>query len=119
MREEPYSSIDLYDVLSESLYHHLPMEHQTYSDTYSINPMKKITRYCNTCVGKHALYYHSEGRKEPEPKLVEITGIFQNFLIGRYKCYDPNGEFRCYLSVCVKFADLYCRDSRLEILGRI
>lgn len=111
--------IDLYDVLSESLHHELPMEHQTYNNRFSYASMKRVVLYCKTCVGKYALYYHMDGRKEVEPKLVEITNIYGYFLTGRYKCYDPEGQFRCYLHVCIKFVDLYCRASRLEVLGRI
>lgn len=113
------TQVDIYDVLSESLQHQLPMEHQTYNDAYSIGSIKQITKYCKGCVGKYAIFYHLEGRKEAEPKLLEITGIYKHFLVGRYRCYDPEGEFRCYLNKTIMYVDLYARIARLEILGNI
>jgi hypothetical protein len=111
--------IGIYDVLSEALYRRLPMEHQTYDEDYSMSSLRRIKLYCKGCVGKRAIFYHVDGRKEAEPKLVEITGMYPYFLTGRYRCYDPEGEFRCYLGVSIGYADLYCGSSRLEILGDI
>ena len=111
--------IGLFDVLSEAMNYYLPMEHQTYDETYSINALKRIKLYCSKCLGERALFYHVDGRKEAEPKLVKITGVYPYFLEGKYCCYDPEGEFRCYLTVTISYVDLYCRSSRLEILGDV
>lgn len=109
-------NIGIYDILSESLGHQLPMERQTYNESYSIGCLKRIMKYCEDCIGKHAIFYHSEGRKLAEPKLLEIVAMYPYFLVGRYCCYDPEGEFRCYLEVSISYTDLYCGSSRLEIL---
>lgn len=117
--EQEYKYIGIYDVLSEALCRRLPMEHQTYDEDYSMSCLRQIKKYCSDCVGKHAIFYHIDGRKEAEPKLVEIIAMYPHFLVGRYCCYDPEGEFRCYLEVSIGYVDLYCGSSRLEVLEDI
>jgi uncharacterized protein Veg len=109
-------NLGIFDVLSESLHYNLPMDNQRYDDSFSYTSLKNIKKYCKSCIGKHAIFYHTEGRKELEPKLLEIIALYPYFIIGRYCCYNPEGEFRCFITVAVSYVDLYCGSSRLEIL---
>lgn len=47
-------------------------------------------------VGQPAILYVKDGR-EMIPYFVELTATASG-IMARYKCYAPDGQFRCYLS---------------------
>lgn len=66
--------------------------------------LKEIRQEVIEHIGYPALLFVKEGR-ELVPYYVEIIAQGRT-VTARYKCYAPNGDFRCYLSHCINSVSL-------------
>ena len=96
-----------------------PLESVKYEKEYGYDDIIRIKRYLLIHEGEMALFYRLDGKKEPIPKIVQIYGICPFGVILRYRCYDPVGEFRQYLTESAGYVDIYCRAVQLKIFGDI
>lgn len=62
---------------------------------------------------KYALYFYKEKRTFI-PRLVEIVKCYEYFVRIRWKCYDPEGKFRCYLYQGILYVDFLTGDSKIK-----
>ena len=53
-------------------------------------------------------------RRDYIPTLVEICECFTHFALVRYKCYDPQGNFRQYIYTGVSYIDLFTGNNKLK-----
>lgn len=60
--------------------------------------ISEITKSIKEHVGCPAILFVKEGR-EMIPYFVELVQLSPKVVIARYKCYSPNGSFRCYLNL--------------------
>lgn len=58
--------------------------------------LQQINMELRSHVGQPAILYIKDGR-ETVPYFVELL-IQNKVVVARYKCYSPNGQFRCYLN---------------------
>ena len=58
--------------------------------------IQKIFDELYSHIGQNAILYVKDGR-EMVPYFVELIRN-HNCIIARYKCYSPEGKFRCYLN---------------------
>lgn len=110
---------ELHDALSCALNNRRPLESTKYEAEFSYDCLKRIARFVSAHEGEMALFYLKDGKREVVPKLVQIVQIIPCGALVRYKCYDPEGKFRCYLTATCAWTSLYCGDAQLKIFGNI
>lgn len=86
---------------------------------HSMDCISRIRQFMVDSIGKYAILYKYDGNKLLTPQLVEIVSVNNHIITVRYKCYDSEGSFRCYLSNGLTPADIYCRSVRLELFQDI
>lgn len=59
--------------------------------------LSDITQELCNHIGQPAILFVKDGR-DFRPYLVELRVVGKCSIEARYKCYAPNGTFRCYLS---------------------
>lgn len=111
--------VELYNVLRLALHGYSPLDSMRYEKEYSWQCLRQIQRCLLQHEGEMALFMYKDGKKEIVPRLVQIYQVIPCGIVLRYKCYDPEGHFRQYLTRCVTLTDIFCGDAQLELFGNI
>ena len=81
----------------------------------SIRRMQQFRLEAIKHIGQLAIWTFPEKRGSGS-KLVEIYQVYERFVVVRYPCYDPCGEFRQYLNTSILFASMLCGDAKLKYI---
>lgn len=111
--------IELYDALATSLGGRLPLDSTKYDREFSYDCLRQIQKFLYEHEGEMAILTKFEGKKILQPRLVQIYQVSPNKALLRYKCYSPDGEFRCYLTETVGCSSIFCRHVQLKVFGSI
>ena len=79
--------------------------------------IQKISMELYSHLGQNAILFVKDGR-EMVPYFVELIRN-HNSIIARYKCYSPEGKFRCYLNHFPNCVSLMTGEQKIVYLDNI
>lgn len=80
--------------------------------------IKRIQQYRTNAenhIGQSAIYTFPE-KRGINSKLVEVYQVYQRFVVVRYPCYDPCGNFRQYVTTSILFSAMLCGEKTLKYI---
>lgn len=79
--------------------------------------LKEIQKELLSHIGQPAILFVKESR-DMVPYFVELL-LDGNTVVARYKCYSPEGKFRCYLKHYPNCVSLMIGEQRIRFFGEI
>ena len=111
--------IELFDVFYEALDQQIPIETTKYDQFFCEDSIRNIREYLRVRVGDMVIFTRLDGKKYSEPVVAQIYKMTPSGVVVRYKCYDSNGVFTCYLLAEASFNEIYSRHSIIKVFGEV